>query len=209
MPRFRKKGHRSDAPSRPHATCMRLQSSQPKGRERHGPSARLATESEGAPLLAPLMINEIILRLLLSPMGTRSLRSAWRIPAFTRSPGRFRGFAKISQAIKVEVLTEMGGDEHVILSSAFQGSDIDSPSQFQKLLRLQEARTLGPMMMDVNTASLRTSANCETRILQDAIEPGKNEPGTRCTPDFESGSFGHERCSSSLGISPLSRPSGE
>jgi AraC-like DNA-binding protein len=117
----------------------------------------LAAEPEGATLLAPLVIDEIILRLLLSPLGASvaqigmadsSLHKIARAISWLRE--------NYAETMKVEALAEMAAMSASSFHQHFKAVTSMSPLQFQKLLRLQEARRLMlSMMMDVNAASLR------------------------------------------------------
>ncbi|HTU03060.1 MAG TPA: AraC family transcriptional regulator, partial [Candidatus Sulfotelmatobacter sp.] len=110
-----------------------------------------------AELLTPLVIEEILIRLLRSPIGVRVAQIG-----LMESSGH--GIAKavswlranFSEPMKVEELAELA---HMSLSSFhhhFKAVTSMSPLQFQKILRLQEARRLMlSMMMDAGTASFR------------------------------------------------------
>ena len=110
-----------------------------------------------AELLAPLVIEEILIRLLRSSVGLR-------VAQIGLTDASARGVAKaiswlrenFSQAMRVEELAELA---HMSLSSFhqhFKAVTSMSPVQFQKALRLQEARRLMlSMMVDAGTASSR------------------------------------------------------
>jgi AraC-like DNA-binding protein len=110
-----------------------------------------------AELLAPLVIEEILIRLLRSPIGVRvaqigltesSVHGVAKAVAWLR--------ANFSQAMKVEELAKLA---HMSVSSFhqhFKAVTSMSPLQFQKVLRLQEARRLMlSMMVDAGMASFR------------------------------------------------------
>ena len=110
-----------------------------------------------AELLAPLIIEEILIRLLRSPVGVR-------VAQIGLTESNANGVAKavswlranFSQPMKVEKLAELA---HMSVSSFhqhFKAVTSMSPVQFQKVLRLQEARRLMlSMMVDAGTASWR------------------------------------------------------
>ena len=117
----------------------------------------LMAQPGDAELLAPLIIEEILIRLLRSPIGARVAQIG-----LAESSGH--GIAKavswlranFSQAMKVEDLAKLA---HMSVSSFhqhFKAVTSMSPLQFQKLLRLQEARRLMlSTMVDAGTASWR------------------------------------------------------
>jgi len=110
-----------------------------------------------AELLAPLVIEEILIRLLRSPIGVRVAQTG-------RAESSVHGIAKavawlranFSQSMKVEELAKLA---HMSLSSFhqhFRAVTSMSPLKFQKALRLQEARRLMlSTMVDAGTASWR------------------------------------------------------
>ncbi len=108
-----------------------------------------------AELLAALVIEEILIRLLRSPIGVR-------VAQIGLAESNVNGIAKavswlrtnFSQPMKVEALAELA---HMSVSSFhqhFKSVTSMSPLQFQKALRLQEARRLMlSTMTDASTAS--------------------------------------------------------
>lgn len=115
----------------------------------------LMAEPEDSELLAPLVIDEILIRLLRSPIGVR-------VAQLGLAESSVNGIAKavswlrenFSQTMKVENLAELA---HMSVSSFhqhFKSVTAMSPLQYQKVLRLQEARRLMlSKMMDAGTAS--------------------------------------------------------
>jgi AraC-like DNA-binding protein len=115
----------------------------------------LMAEVGDAELLAPLVIDEILIRLLRSPMGPR-------VAQIGLAESSVNGIAKavswlrenFSQPIKVEELAEL---VHMSVSSFhqhFKAITSMTPLQFLKALRLQEARRLMfSTMTDASTAS--------------------------------------------------------
>ena len=108
-------------------------------------------------LLAPLIIEEITIRLLRSPIGIR-------VAQIGRTESTGHGIANalawlranFAESMKIEQLAELA---HMSLRSFhqhFKAVTSMSPLQFQKVLRLQEARRLMlSRMVDAGTASLR------------------------------------------------------
>ena len=117
----------------------------------------LLAQPREAELLAPLVIEEILIRLLRSPIGVR-------VAQIGRAESNVHGVAKavswlranFSQAMKVDELAKLA---HMSVSSFhqhFKAVTSMSPLQFQKTLRLQEARRLMlSTMVDAGTASWR------------------------------------------------------
>ena len=115
----------------------------------------LMAEPGEAGLLSPLVIDEILIRLLRSPIGVR-------VAQIGLAESNVNGIAKavswlrtnFSQSMKVEDLAELA---HMSVSSFhqhFKSVTSMSPLQFQKVLRLQEARRLMlSTMMDASNAS--------------------------------------------------------
>lgn len=117
----------------------------------------LMAQPGDAELLAPLVIEEILIRLLRSPIGVRvaqigiaesSVHGVAKAVAWLR--------ANFSEPMRVAELAELA---HMSVSSFhqhFKSVTSMSPLQYQKVMRLQEARRLMlSTMMDVSTASWR------------------------------------------------------
>ncbi len=109
----------------------------------------------GVELLTPLVIDEILIRLLLSPLGVRVAQiglAESSVHGIAKAVSWLR--ANFSQPMKVEELAELA---HMSVSSFhqhFKSVTSMSPLQFQKVLRLQEARRLMlSTMTDASTAS--------------------------------------------------------
>ncbi len=110
-----------------------------------------------AELLAPLVVDEILLRLLRSPIGVRVAQMGWAESSVHRVAKAISWLhANFSQPMKVEDLAEM---VHMSVSSFhehFKCVTSMSPLHYQKVLRLQEARRLMlSTIMDAGTASQR------------------------------------------------------
>lgn len=122
-------------------------------------AARRLMELMGQPgdaeLLAPLAIDEILIRLLRSPIGVR-------VAQIGLAESGVHGIAKavswlrtnFSQPMKVEELAELANMSVSSFHQHFKSVTSMSPLQFQKALRLQEARRLMlSTMTDASTAS--------------------------------------------------------
>lgn len=108
-----------------------------------------------AELLAPLIVDEILIRLLRSPMGIRVAQMGFAESSVDRIAKAISWLrANFSQSMKVEELAEL---VHMSVSSFhehFKSVTSMSPLHYQKVLRLQEARRLMlSSMMDANIAS--------------------------------------------------------
>ena len=108
-------------------------------------------------LLGPLVTDEILIRLLRSPIGVRVAQMGFAESSVQRIAKAISWLREnYSQPIKVEELAEM---VHMSVSSFhehFKAVAAMSPLQYQKVLRLQEARRLMlSAMMDASAASQR------------------------------------------------------
>ena len=117
----------------------------------------LMAQPGDAELLAPLVIEEVLIRLLRSPMGLRVAQIGQvesNVHGIAKAVAWLR--ANFSQPMKVEELAKLA---HMSVSSFhqhFRAVTSMSPVQFQKVLRLQEARRLMlSMMVDAGSASWR------------------------------------------------------
>ena len=115
----------------------------------------LMAQPDDAELLAPLVIDEIVIRLLRSPVGVRVAQIGLEdsgVHGVAKAVSWLR--ANFSQPVKVEELAELA---HMSVSSFhqhFKAVTSMSPLQYQKVLRLQEARRLMlSTMMDATVAS--------------------------------------------------------
>jgi AraC-like DNA-binding protein len=110
-----------------------------------------------AELLAPLVVDEILIRLLRSPIGVRVAQMGFSESSVHRVAKAISWLrANFSQPMKVE---EMAKQVHMSVSSFhehFKSVTSMSPLHYQKVLRLQEARRLMlSAIMDANAASQR------------------------------------------------------
>ncbi len=115
----------------------------------------LMSQPGDADLLAPLVVDEILIRLLRSPIGFRVAQvghAGSRLQRVAKAIAWIR--ANFSQQMKVEALADL---VHMSVSSFhehFKSVTSMSPLQYQKVLRLQEARRLMlSTMMDAGAAS--------------------------------------------------------
>jgi AraC-like DNA-binding protein len=110
-----------------------------------------------AELLAPLATDEILIRLLRSPIGVRVAQMGFAESSVQRIAKAISWLREnYSQPMKVE---ELAGLVHMSVSSFhehFKSVTSMSPLHYQKVLRLQEAKRLMlSTMMDASTASQR------------------------------------------------------
>jgi len=110
-----------------------------------------------AELLAPLVLDEILIRLLRGPIGVRVAQMGFVESSVHRVAKAISWLrANFSQPMKVE---ELAGLVHMSVSSFhehFKSVTSMSPLHYQKVLRLQEARRLMlSTMMDAGIASQR------------------------------------------------------
>ncbi len=110
-----------------------------------------------AELLAPLAVDEILIRLLRSPIGVRIAQMGFAESSVHRVAKAISWLrANFSQPMKVE---DLAGLVHMSVSSFhehFKSVTSMSPLHYQKVLRLQEARRLMlSTVMDAGTASQR------------------------------------------------------
>lgn len=108
-------------------------------------------------LLAPLIVEEILIRLLRSPIGVRVAQMGFAESSVDRVAKAISWLrANFSHPMKVEDLADL---VHMSVSSFhehFKSVTSMSPLHYQKVLRLQEARRLMlSTMMDAGTASQR------------------------------------------------------
>jgi len=117
----------------------------------------LMTQPADAALLGPLIIDEILIRLLRGPMGSRiaqigqagsSLQRVAKAVAWLR--------ANYDQAVDIEELATLVNMSVTSFHRQFKALTSMSPLQYQKALRLQEARRLMlTSMLDAGSAGRR------------------------------------------------------
>jgi AraC-like DNA-binding protein len=115
----------------------------------------LMTKPGDAELLAPLVVEEILIRLLRGPLGVQ-------IAQIGLADSGVRGVAKavswlrenFAETMKVEDLADLANMSVSSFHQHFKAVTSMSPLQYQKALRLQEAKRLMlSKMMDAGTAS--------------------------------------------------------
>jgi len=117
----------------------------------------LMAQPEDAELLAPLVIDEILIRLLRSPIGTR-VAQIGRAESSLSRVGKAVSWlrANFDQPIDVDDLAKLVNMSVSAFHRQFKAVTSMSPLQYQKALRLQEARRLMlTAMMDAGDASRR------------------------------------------------------
>lgn len=109
----------------------------------------------GAELLAPLVVDEILIRLLLSPIGVRVAQLGVAdsgVHGIAKAVSWLR--ANFAQPMKVDTLARLAHMSTSSFHQHFKAVTSMSPLQYQKVLRLQEARRLMlSTMMDAGVAS--------------------------------------------------------
>jgi AraC-like DNA-binding protein len=115
----------------------------------------LLSRPEEAQLLSPLIIDEILIRLLRSPLGSRVAQMGLKnsgLNGVSKSVAWLR--SNFTQPVKMERLAKLANMSASTFHSHFKAVTAMSPLQFQKVLRLQEARRLMlSAMMDAGIAS--------------------------------------------------------
>jgi AraC-like DNA-binding protein len=101
----------------------------------------LAAQPEDAALLAPLIVDEILIRLLRSPFGGRLAQMG---RAESHRVARVVSWIRehYDQPIRIDSMAELAHMSASSLHQQFKSFTSMSPLQFQKTLRLQEARRL-------------------------------------------------------------------
>jgi len=120
-------------------------------------------------LLAPLNVDEILIRLLRSPIGVRVAQMGFAESSLQRIAKAVSWLrANFSQPMKVE---ELAGLVHMSASSFhehFKCVTSMSPLHYQKVLRLQEARRLMlSMMIDAGSASRQVGYLSPSQFTRD------------------------------------------
>lgn len=108
-------------------------------------------------LLAPLVVDEILIRLLRSPIGIRVAQMGFAESSVHRVAKAISWLREnFSQPMKVDELAELVNMSVSSFHEHFKSVTSMSPLHYQKVLRLQEARRLMlSAMMDASTASQR------------------------------------------------------
>ena len=98
---------------------------------------------DDAPILAPMHEREVLYRLLKGPQGgalRQIVRADSRLGQIRQAIAWIR--AHFDEALRVELLAELAGMSHASFHRHFKAATAMSPLQYQKMLRLQEARRL-------------------------------------------------------------------
>jgi AraC-like DNA-binding protein len=109
---------------------------------------------EDVPVLAPMLEREILYRLLRGPQGgvlRQIAREDSRLSQVRQAIAWIR--AHFDEPVRVEALAEIAGMSPASFHRHFKAATAMSPLQYQKMLRLQEARRL----MVVNADTTRTA----------------------------------------------------
>ena len=108
-------------------------------------------------LLAPLVVDEILIRLLRGPIGMRVAQMGFAESSVHRIAKAISWLrTNYSQPIKIEELADLVHMSASSFHEHFKSVTSMSPLQYQKVLRLQEARRLMlSAMMDASAASQR------------------------------------------------------
>jgi AraC-like DNA-binding protein len=110
-----------------------------------------------AELLAPLVVDELLIRLLRSPIGVRVAQMGFAESSLHRVAKAISWLRdNFSQPMKVQELAELVHMSASSFHEHFKSVTSMSPLHYQKMLRLQEARRLMlSVMMDAGTAGQR------------------------------------------------------
>ncbi len=129
----------------------------------------LASQPGEAELLAPLVVDEILIRLLRSPLGVRVARIGQeesKIHHVSKAVSWVR--ANFDKPLDVERLAGMVNMSPSSFHHHFKAVTSLSPLQYQKALRLQEARRLMLLtMLDAGTASRRVGYQSASQFARE------------------------------------------
>ncbi|QNQ11129.1 AraC family transcriptional regulator [Sphingomonas alpina] len=123
------------------------------------PWARLLTllDTPGdIPVIAPMLEREILYRLLQGPQGgvlRQIARADSRVSQIRQAVGWIR--THFDQPLRVEMLADLAGMSPASFHRHFKAATAMSPLQYQKTLRLQEARRLMVTSADATRAAYR------------------------------------------------------
>ncbi len=115
----------------------------------------LIEQQEDIDLLAPLIVDEMLIRLLRSPVGPE-IAQIGLIGSHAENIGKAITWLKQNyiKPVKMDDLAKIAGMSVSSFHTHFKSMTSMSPLQYQKTLRLQEARTLiQTKMMDVSSAA--------------------------------------------------------
>lgn len=120
-------------------------------------------------LLAPLVVDEILIRLLYSTVGP-AIAQVGIADSHTEKVAKAISWLKNNYAepIKMEELARLTGMSVSSFHSHFKSITAMSPLQFQKTVRLQEARTLiRTRMMDVSSAAFAVGYSSSSQFSRE------------------------------------------
>ena len=129
----------------------------------------LLHDERDAELLAPLVVDELLIRLLRGPMGGRVAQIGQgesHVQRVARAVDWVR--AHFDQPMNVEALAEMVHMSPSTFHGHFKAVTNMSPLQFQKALRLREARRLMlTAMLDVTTVSRQVGYTSASQFIRE------------------------------------------
>ena len=140
-------------------------------------------EQENADLLAPLVIDEILIRLFRSSVGPE-IAQIGLSDSVSHKVARAITWLKenYDKPMKVEELADIAGMSSSSLYSHFKNLTTMSPLQFQKTLRLHEARTLMlTKMLDVSQACYAVGYSSVSQFSREytrefGVSPSQDKP---------------------------------
>lgn len=138
-------------------------------------------QQEDADLLAPLMVDEILIRLLRSPSGP-SIAQIGVTDSNAQKVAKAITWIKnnYAQSVKMDDLAKIAGMSVSAFHTHFKSVTSMSPLQFQKVLRLQEARNLMvTKALDVSTAGYEVGYSSPSQFSREysrhfGISPAKD-----------------------------------
>lgn len=122
-----------------------------------------------AELLAPLVVDEILIRLLRSPMGSRVAQIGQAGSSVQRVGNAVSWLrANYDQPVNIEKLAKLVNLSVTSFHRQFKAVTGMSPLQYQKTLRLQEARRLMlTAMLDAGQASRRVGYSSASQFTRE------------------------------------------
>lgn len=146
----------------------------------------LILQQENTDLLVPLAIEEIVIRLLRSPAGV-SIAQIGIMDSHTQKISKAISWLKenYADAVKIDELAKIAGMSVSSFHTYFKKMTAMSPLQFQKTLRLQEARQLMfAKMMDISHASFEVGYSSSSQFSREysryfGVSPAKDLANSR------------------------------
>lgn len=141
----------------------------------------LILQQEDIDLLVPLVIDEILIRLLRSPSGP-AIAQIGVVDSNAQKVGKAITWLKenYAQTIKIDDLAKVAGMSVSAFHTHFKNVTSMSPLQFQKTLRLQEARNMMLIkMMDVSSTSYEVGYSSPSQFSREysrlfGVSPAKD-----------------------------------